>query len=752
MIVRALNIVVIAVLVLAAAWVYRIKYDSAVQAERLAKLRSEVRHERDKIAALRAEWSALDDPARIEALAKRFLKLQQIVPTQFDTLDNLPDPPPDYLRPGATDPIGGIIEHLEEPVLITGSVPAPASPAAACGGRRPAPRRFERNPRRAARDRLCIIVSCRAGGAGRCKPMSAIAQGSAPSLLTPWARLKHTLLYGRDVDRAAKARARVGLAIFAFVVVYGIIAARLVMFGIIADSRTPHRTIVDDAVATARPDILDRNGEILATDVRVPSLYGEPRRLVDRDEAVELLTADLPDLDATELRERLSSKRGFVWLKRDIKRDQEREIYRQGIPGIGFMNENKRTYPDGPLVSHLIGLVNIDNQGIAGMEKWLDGHGLAALHMAGLATDRLQNPVRLAVDIRVQQVVRDELVAAKAKFKAIAAAGLVLNVRTGEVVAMVSEPDFDPNDPRQANDPSRINRLTTGVYEMGSTFKAFTMAMALDSGKVTLHSTFDARAPLRMGRFLIHDFEAQHRILTVPEIFTYSSNIGAARTALFLGSDAQRAFLRKMGQLDRLRTELPESAEPILPRRWSDLTTATIAFGHGLSVAPLQAVMGVAAIVNGGILIPPTFLERSEAEAQALGKRVIKPETSELMRYLMRLNVEKGTARRAEVPGYYIGGKTGTADKVINGRYSKTKVLTDFMAVLPADHPRYLLLIMLDEPQKLPETHYFNTSGWNAVPVGGRVVARIAPILGIEPRMDLPPADQLILASAQQSR
>ena len=305
-------------------------------------------------------------------------------------------------------------------------------------------------------------------------------------------RFIRSLLYGGNVDRAAKARARVGLAILAFVTVYSIIAIRLVMFAVVSDGRTVHRVVGGDAVATARPDILDRNGEVLATDVRVPSLYAEPRRLIDVDEAVELLTADLPDLDATELRERLSSKRGFVWLKRDISPEQRREVYRQGLPGIGFLRENKRDYPNGPEVSHLIGHVNIDNQGIAGMEKWLDGHGLAALHMAGLATDRLQNPVQLAVDLRVQHALRDELVAARTKFKALAAAGVVLDVRTGEVIAMVSEPDYDPNNPREALDPSRINRLTTGVYEMGSTFKAFTIAMALDSGRYTLKSSFDA--------------------------------------------------------------------------------------------------------------------------------------------------------------------------------------------------------------------------------------------------------------------
>ncbi len=222
-----------------------------------------------------------------------------------------------------------------------------------------------------------------------------------------------------------------------------------------------------------------------------------------------------------------------------------------------------------------------------------------------------------------------------------------------------------------------------------------------------MRSSFDAHSPLHYGKFDIHDFEPMQRSLTVPEIFTYSSNIGAARIAMSVGIEGHKAFLKKMGQLDRLRTELPESAEPIVPKRWGELNTITIAFGHGLSVAPLQAVMGIAALMNGGILIPPTFLKRTEAEAQALGKRVIKPETSELMRYLMRLNVEKGTASKADVKGYYIGGKTGTADKVVFGRYSKTKVLTDFMAVMPADQPRYVLMVMLDEPHATPETHGF---------------------------------------------
>ena len=569
---------------------------------------------------------------------------------------------------------------------------------------------------------------------------------------TRWQRLLRTMLYGADVDRNVKAKARLGLAIVAFSARYCVIALRLVMFATVSDSHGTRRSVGADATATARPDIVDRNGQVLATDVKTPSLFAEPRKIIDVDEAVELLTAVLPDIDATEVRERLSSKRGFVWLKREITPQQQVEIHKLGIPGLGFLSENKRVYPNGPVISHEIGHVNIDNQGIAGIEKWIDGQGLAALHMAGLATDRLQKPVELAVDLRVQFALRDELVKAREKFNAKAAAGIITDVNTGEIVAMVSEPDYDPNNPREANDPTRINRLTTGVYEMGSTFKVFTVAMALDSGKVNLNSSFDARASLRYGRFTIHDDHPIPRMLTVPEIFTYSSNIGAARMALDGGVDAHQKFLRKLGQLDRLRTELPESAEPIVPKRWGELNTVTIAFGHGLSVAPLQAVMGVAATMNGGLLLPPTFLKRSREEALQVGKQVLKPETSQMMRYLMRLNAEKGTGTKANVGGYYIGGKTGTAEKVVNGRYSKTKLLTDFMAVLPADKPRYLILVMLDEPRTAQGTFGFATAGWNAAPTVAKVIGRVAPLLGIEPRFDLPKADQLILAKAVESR
>ncbi len=572
----------------------------------------------------------------------------------------------------------------------------------------------------------------------------------AAKRVMPWRRrMVQSLLYGGSTDRVQKSKVRVGLAMLAFAGIYSVIAGKLIYLAMAGDTHGGRRAAAQDAIATARPDILDRNGAILATDVKSPSLFGEPRRIVDKDEAIELLTATLPDLESSELSTRLRSRKGFVWLKREITSQQQQDIHRLGIPGIGFLRENKRVYPSGPAVSHLIGLVNIDNQGIAGIEKWLDSNGLADLHRAGFASDRQQKPVELAVDLRVEHALRDELLKAKEKYKAKAASGLVSNVRTGEIVAMVSLPDFDPNNPREVHDPDRINRLTTGVFEMGSTFKTLTLAMALDSGKANLNSLFDARGALHYGKFAIHDTHPLGRPITLSEVFTFSSNVGAARIALAQGVEAHKAFLKKMGQLDRLRTELPESTSPIVPKRWGELNTITIAFGHGLSVAPLQAVMAVNATINGGYLVPPTFLKRSEEETKAVARRVLRTDTSDKMRYLMRLNAEIGTAKQADVKGFYIGGKTGTSEKVVGGRYSKKQVLNSFTAILPADNPQFQLLVMLDEPKALPETHGFITSGWNAVPTGGKVIARIAPLLGMEPRFDLPTADRLILATSR---
>ncbi len=539
--------------------------------------------------------------------------------------------------------------------------------------------------------------------------------------------------------RLDKSGGRIRLVAVGFTLLFAVIVGKLVWFGLRPDVPNTVRSAASDAVAAARPDILDRNGEVLATDIKVLSVFAEPRRIIDKDEAVELITAALPDVNAKELRTKLGSHKGFVWVKRAVTPKEQAEIFHLGLPGIGFLPENKRVYPNGPIAAHVLGFANLDGIGISGLEKYIDGQGLSDLHGAGfkLTADDLK-PLTTSLDLRATYAVRDELAKGVEKFKAKAGAAAILDVNTGEIVAMASLPDFDPNTPADALDPNHINRLSVGVYEMGSTFKAISIAMALEANKVNLRSSLDARESLRYGRFTIHDFHAEHRMLTVPEVFIHSSNIGTARMAMMVGVEGHKAFLRKMGQLTRLRTELPESAEPLVPKNWSELNTITIAFGQGLNVAPLQALMAVGGLVNGGQLIPPTFLKREEADARRDAPRVIRPEVSESLRYLMRINAEVGSAGNANIPGYFIGGKTGTADKIVHGHYDHDKVFTTFMALLPADKPRYLFLVLMDEPQAIPGTYGYHTAAWNSGVVTGEIIKRVTPLLGLPPKLDLP--------------
>lgn len=536
----------------------------------------------------------------------------------------------------------------------------------------------------------------------------------------------------------SKSAGRIRLVAVGFASLFLLFVGRLAYFGMKPD---PHseRSEASDAVSAARPDLVDRNGEILATDVKVMSVFAEPRRIIDKDEATELITAILPEVNARDLREKLGSRKGFVWIKREVTPEQRQAIFRLGLPGIGFMPENKRVYPNGPLAAHVLGFTNSDNQGIAGIEKYIDGQGLADLHGAGFnLTPENLKPIAMSLDMRATHALRDELVQGLQRFSAKAAAAAILDVNTGEIVAEASLPDYDPNNPVDALKPDAINQLTVGVHEMGSTFKALTIAMALQSGKVNLATRIDVGHPLRAGHMFIHDFEPQHRPLSIPEIFTYSSNIGSARMALMVGVEGHQAFLRQLGQLTRMRTELPENAEPIVPRHWSDVSTMTIAFGHGLAVAPLQAMMAVGALVNGGYLITPTFLKRPSVFDKTKEPHVVSEQTSEALRYIMRLNAIIGTAKKANIPGYFVGGKTGTADKVINGRYSKTKVFTTFMALVPADKPRYLFMTVMDDPQGRKEDGNWNTAAYNSGYITGRLIERICPLLDLPPRLNLP--------------
>lgn len=531
-------------------------------------------------------------------------------------------------------------------------------------------------------------------------------------------------------------RTRIRVAVGVFALAFVAVLGRLVFFGLTPVADPASYIDPNASIASSRPDLVDRNGEILATDIKMASLFAEPRNILDPDEAAEQLAAVFPDLNLRQLRDRLATNAGFAWIKREITPAEQDKVHSLGIPGIGFMTETRRFYPGGPTAAHIVGLTNVDNQGIAGFEKFVDRDGLADLHALGFARGTASlAPVPLSVDLRVQYILRDELASAMERYQAIAASGVILNVHTGEILAMVSLPDYNPNNPVDALEPDRLNRMSAGAYELGSVFKSFTFAMALDTGAVSMSDNIDATSAIRVGRFTINDFHGKHRVLTVPEVFIYSSNIGSARMALKVGAARQQEYLRRFGLLDRVPMELPEAARPIVPAKWSELTSMTVAFGHGLAVTPLATAVADAALVNGGMLIPPTFQPRTEAEAATLAKRVVRPEVSAAMRYLYRLNVEKGSGKGADVPGYAVGGKTGTAEKVEGGRYSANKRLNSFMAAFPMDDPKYAILILLDEPK--PEKPGAGaTAGSNAAPTVGAIIRRAAALLGVEPRND----------------
>ncbi len=549
-------------------------------------------------------------------------------------------------------------------------------------------------------------------------------------------------MQAEDTPRQLVGQNRIRLIGMCFGVAFLAIGGQLTKLTLFPKADDPKNRIVTEE-RLPRPDIVDRNGVLLATDVAVASLYADPLKIIDIDEAIELLTATVTDLDAKELRKKLTQKKSFAWLKRQVTTEERDAVYNLGIPGVGYVNERRRVYPQGHLSSHVVGYVDLDTKGIAGIEKYLDDQG--AIYTASLAEpgEHRSQAAQMSVDIRVQAAVIDELQKAIDKFRAIAAGGIVLDITTGEVISLVSLPDFNPNQEKKNFTKLQQNQMTSGVYELGSVIKAVTFAMAFDYGTANLQSRYDARFPLVIGNARINDFHAQRRVMTVPEIFTNSSNIGTAKMALDVGMERHQAFLRRVGLFDRLQTELPESARPLLPRHWSKLATATAAFGHGFAVQPLQGAAVVAGLLNGGHMMTPTFLKRNEDDAMAMAQTIVKPTTSEMLQGLFRLNVVDGTASKADVIGYRLGGKTGTAEKVVGGRYSKEKRLTSFIGAFPMDKPKYLLLVMLDEPKPTPETYGFATSGWNAVPVAGLIVERIAPMLGVEPQFSPEDLDKL---------
>ena len=528
---------------------------------------------------------------------------------------------------------------------------------------------------------------------------------------------------------------RIRLVGVGFTVAFLAIAVQLANLTIFRDAVVVEDALAEHQARIPRPDIIDRNGIVIATDIAVASLYADPRKILDVEEAIESITAIIPELDSKTLYTKLTQpNRAFVWLKRQVSPEERDAVYNLGIPGVGFVNERRRVYPLGRLAAHTVGYVDLDSVGTAGIEKYLDDQG--AIYTASLANPATQtaSPAQISTDTRVQFALTDEIELAVKKFNAIAGGGIVIDITTGEIVALVSLPDFNPNQEDKKFSKQQANMMTSGVFELGSVIKAVTFAMAFDYGVTDLNGSYDATRPLVIGNASISDYHALRRVLTVPEIFTNSSNIGTAKMALEVGVAGHQEFLRRVGLFDRLTTEVPESAKPLLPRNWSRLATATAAFGHGFAVQPLQGISVIGGLLNDGVMTAPTFLKRDVAEAQVLAKRIVKPETSEKMRYLFRLNVTEGTASKANVIGYRVGGKTGTAEKVVNGRYASDRLLNSFIGAFPMDAPKYAIIVMLDEPKATPETYGFATAGWNAVPTAGKIIERIAPLLGVAPK------------------
>ena len=485
------------------------------------------------------------------------------------------------------------------------------------------------------------------------------------------------------------------------------------------------RPITESAMHGARAMIVDRNGQPLAISQPTRSVFADPSAIGDPAEAARRLSTVLPRMDVNRAIRRLSdqSKR-FVYLERQITPDEEARINNLGIPGVDFRQTQQRHYPLGRVAAHVIGGVDIDELGVAGAEKAFDQR----IRDSG-------EPLRLSLDIRVQNVVREELLAAMREFRAIGATGIVMDVNTGEVIALVSLPDYDANQFRVTPADQRFNRALTGVYEPGSTFKLQTASMALDLGVARVWDSFDAAHEIHIGRFTISDFEGQHRVLTLPEVLTFSSNLGAARIARLVGSERQRAWLKGMGMFDRVGVELPEAARPQVhsAARWGDAVNLTVGFGHGISVSPLHVVAGTAAIANGGVRHNPTILALEAGAAPAGGTRLMKPATSDLMRRLMRLIVTNGFSKKAEVAGFFPGGKTGTAEKNSGHGYKKHANVSAWMGVFPMQAPRYAVYVMLDEPKGNASTGGYSTAGAVAAPAGGKVIGRIGPILGLMP-------------------
>ncbi len=533
-------------------------------------------------------------------------------------------------------------------------------------------------------------------------------------------------LAGQRQAAQSLARQRLVVLLLLFLAVPAVLALRLTDLAVF--EAQPANTRATISAAPPRADIIDRNGVELARTFEAFAISVEPRKLAGNPQLLaKKIAAILSDKSEAEILMELTHKGQFRYIARRVLPSEAKRINDLGEPAIYLRREAERLYPNFNLASHVIGYTNDKGVGAVALEKAFDKR---------LGDDATRGtPLQLALDVRVQQALEHELRSVYLDQRADGAAGIVMDVRTGEVVAMTSQPDFNPNAPGKSDDASRYNQATFATFELGSTFKAFTIASGLDTGVIpSMQKTWDATRPLVIGNRTIHDDHALNRWLNVPDIFIHSSNIGTARIAQEIGRDRQRAMLDKLGFLKQVDFELGERSRPQFPplSNWGEIATMTIGYGHGISVTPLHLAAGYAALVNGGIYHNPTLL-KAKPGAPVAGHRVFGAATSDTMRALLRLVVTSGTGRKAEAPGYRVGGKTGTAEKVLNGRYIHGQNISTFAAAFPMDAPRYVTVMMIDNPKGSKASFGFKTAGMTIAPATSRLVARIGPLLGIQP-------------------
>lgn len=507
---------------------------------------------------------------------------------------------------------------------------------------------------------------------------------------------------------------KIAVLIIGIICSFGVISARLLYIAF------THKAVNEDYyqgyLPQRRANIVDRNGVILATTLTTASLYVDAKKILNPKIVARQLHNVFTAIPYRKLYKKLTSQKSFVWIKRHLTPKEQLAVNKLGIAGVFFQPDQSRIYPNKRLFSHILGYLDIDGKGIAGIEKFFD------------SKLTLQTELRLSLDIRVQSILFQELHSLIKTYHALSGAGIVLDVNNCEILGITSLPDFDPHNPIHSSNVQRFNNATLGVYELGSVMKIFTLAAALDTNKITLADSIYIAGPLRIDEYTIHDYH-QHKntSLTISGIFTTSSNIGMVHIAEKLGKNLQRKYLEKMGLFSPLSLEIYEKASPILPKIWRDSTSATISYGYGLAITPVHLVQAAAAMVNGGIFRSATLLSQKQK-----GVRVIRTKTSQQIRELLRLVVEKGTGKRAAIKGYDVGGKTGSANKVINGKYYKNNSIVSFVGIFPIHTPRYLVFTMLDTPHKNSAKDKL-TGGSIVAPAVKNIISKISPILDIYP-------------------